>query len=263
MPGGSPWPDATPARAEIFTPIWPERLDLLRVRRAGDAGRAGRLAGGAARRLRRRLAHPSAAGVRAGARHDGGRAGQPEGRADLLRSAAAGEAFSTAHRRRPVGLSGGSAPFLSHQENRQGRARRLRHVVRIARRSRAGAGRLRPNLDTSLHQVRRDSAMAQLLTVRAEAAQLAVSRSSVYKLLEGGVFPQAPVRLPNGSPRWPQEVVDDWVKAHRLPARRDCSATATRSRVLQARRGADALRGRSPDCEGATHGRSQRRAARP
>ena len=147
--------------------------------------------------------------------------------------------------------------------------------------------------------------MAQLLTVREVAAQLAVSRSSVYKMLEGGVFPQAPVRLPNGSPRWPQEVVDDWVEAHNatataadtvvswgrerpgggaapdrpggsdpmagfpanrpedvdrgvfprlpetgsvnhLPARRDCSATATRSPVLQARRGADALRGRSP-----------------
>lgn len=57
--------------------------------------------------------------------------------------------------------------------------------------------------------------MAQLLTVRAVAAQLAVSRSSVYKMLEGGVFPAAPIRLPNGSPRWPQEVVDDWVQAHR------------------------------------------------
>ena len=67
---------------------------------------------------------------------------------------------------RPTGgarwAPGGSAPFLSHQENRQGRARRLRHVVRTARRSRVGAGRLRPNLHTSLHQVRRDSAMAQL-----------------------------------------------------------------------------------------------------
>ena len=57
--------------------------------------------------------------------------------------------------------------------------------------------------------------MAQLLTVRGGAAQLAVSRSSVYKMLDGGVFPQAPVRLPNGSPRWPQEVVDEWVEAHR------------------------------------------------
>ncbi|MCY4599348.1 MAG: AlpA family phage regulatory protein [Acidobacteria bacterium] len=57
--------------------------------------------------------------------------------------------------------------------------------------------------------------MAQLLTVRAVAAQLAVSRSSVYKMLEGGVFPQAPIRLPNGSPRWPQVVVDEWVEAHR------------------------------------------------
>lgn len=57
--------------------------------------------------------------------------------------------------------------------------------------------------------------MAQLLTVRGVAAQLAVSRSSVYKMLDGGVFPQAPVRLPNNSPRWPQEVVDEWVEAHR------------------------------------------------
>ena len=89
--------------------------------------------------------------------------------------------------------------------------------------------------------------MAQLLTVREVAAQLAVSRSSVYKMLEGGVFPRLPE---TGS-------------VNHLPARRDCSATATRSRVLQARRGADALRGRSPDCEGVTHGRSQRRAARP
>ena len=55
--------------------------------------------------------------------------------------------------------------------------------------------------------------MAQLLTVRKVAAQLAVSRSSVYKMLEQGVFPKAPVRLPNGSPRWPQEVVDEWVEA--------------------------------------------------
>ena len=34
----------------------------------------------------------------------------------------------------------------------------------------------------------RDSVMAQLLTVRAVAAQLAVSRSSVYKMLQRGVF---------------------------------------------------------------------------
>ncbi len=57
--------------------------------------------------------------------------------------------------------------------------------------------------------------MTQLLTVREVAAQLAVSRSSVYKMLEQGVFPQAPVRLPNGSPRWPQEVVDEWVRMRR------------------------------------------------
>ena len=57
--------------------------------------------------------------------------------------------------------------------------------------------------------------MTQLLTVRAVAAQLGVSRSSVYRMLDGGVFPQAPIRLLNGSPRWPQEVVDEWVEARR------------------------------------------------
>ena len=62
--------------------------------------------------------------------------------------------------------------------------------------------------------------MAQLLTVRAVAAQLAVSRSSVYKMLERGVFPEAPIRLPNGSPRWPQEVVDEWVEVHRCDSER-------------------------------------------
>ena len=72
--------------------------------------------------------------------------------------------------------------------------------------------------------------MAQLLTVRAVAAQLAVSRSSVYKMLEGGVFPQAPVRLPNGSPRWTQEVVDEWVEAHRC----DSGERSAGCRVLAA-----------------------------
>ena len=57
--------------------------------------------------------------------------------------------------------------------------------------------------------------MAQRLTVRAVAAQLGISRSSVYRMLDGGVFPEAPIRLLNGSPRWPQEVVDQWVEAHR------------------------------------------------
>ena len=57
--------------------------------------------------------------------------------------------------------------------------------------------------------------MAQLLTVRAVAAQLGVSRSSIYKMLAGGVFPQAPIRLPNGGPRWPQDVVDEWVEGYR------------------------------------------------
>ena len=124
-------------------------------------------------RLRCHLAHPPAAGVRARAGRNGGRAGQPEG----LRPSCCGAWRPERRSPRPTGgarwASGGSAPFPSHQENRQGRARRLRHVVRVPRRSRVGAGRLRPNLHTSLHQVRRDSAMAQLLTVREVAIQLA------------------------------------------------------------------------------------------
>ena len=68
--------------------------------------------------------------------------------------------------------------------------------------------------------------MAQLLTVRAVAAQLAVSRSSVYKMLERGVFPQAPIRLPNGSPRWTQEVVDEWVEVHRCYSERSGHSSA-------------------------------------
>ena len=72
--------------------------------------------------------------------------------------------------------------------------------------------------------------MAQLLTVRAVAAQLAVSRSSVYRMLDGGVFPQAPIRLLNGSPRWPQEVVDQWIEANRC----DTGEVSGHCRVLVA-----------------------------
>ncbi len=62
--------------------------------------------------------------------------------------------------------------------------------------------------------------MAQLLTVRAVAAQLAVSRSSVYKMLQRGVFRKRRFDCPNGSPRWPQQVVDEWVEAHRCDSER-------------------------------------------
>ncbi len=62
--------------------------------------------------------------------------------------------------------------------------------------------------------------MAQLLTVRQVASQLGVSRSTVYKMLEDRVFPAAPIRLPNGAPRWPQEVVDEWVDTRRCDPER-------------------------------------------
>jgi len=57
--------------------------------------------------------------------------------------------------------------------------------------------------------------MAQLLTVRQVAGQLGVSRSTVYKMLDDRVFPAAPIRLPGNNPRWPQEVVDEWVDTRR------------------------------------------------
>ena len=156
--------------------------------------------------------------------------------------------------------------------------------------------------------------MAQLLTVRAVAAQFAVSRSSVYKMLEGGVFPSAPFDCPTavaagrrtssttGSKRtgstasppvaavpWRLDGRNDgdgldrpggsdeqasWPPVHKLLnrgvfhkrrfdcAKRGCIATATRSPVLQVRRGADARRGNPLDCEGVTHGRSERCPAR-
>ena len=84
--------------------------------------------------------------------------------------------------------------------------------------------------------------MTQLLTVRGVAAQLAVSRSSVYKMLEGGVFPQAPVRLPNGSPRWTQEVVDQWVEAHRC----DSGERSAGCRVLAAGEAGPSRSSRAP-----------------
>ena len=57
--------------------------------------------------------------------------------------------------------------------------------------------------------------MARLLTVRQVAGQPGGSRSTVYKMLEDRVFPAAPIRLSGGDPRWPQEVVDEWVDSRR------------------------------------------------
>ena len=45
--------------------------------------------------------------------------------------------------------------------------------------------------------------MAQLSTVREVAIQRAVSRPTVHKMLDRAVFPQAPIRLPDGGARGP------------------------------------------------------------
>ncbi len=67
--------------------------------------------------------------------------------------------------------------------------------------------------------------MAQLLTVKQVAGQLGVARSTVYKILDDRVFPAAPIPVPGGDPRWPQEVIDERVDTRRcdgdrLPPRR-------------------------------------------
>ena len=51
----------------------------------------------------------------------------------------------------------------------------------------------------------------KLLTVTDIVLLLRISRSTFYKMLANGDFPPASVRLPNGRPRWFQEVVDNWL----------------------------------------------------
>ena len=131
---------------------------------------------------------------------------------------------------------------------------------------------------------RRDRAMAQLSTVREVGILRSASRRTVHEMFEGGVFPEAPIRHDcpmaaladrsgrsmgrRGPParfgecRWLLRLPETGSVNHML-AKRECSASAARSPVLQAGRGGAALRGRSPGCEGMTHGRSERPAARP
>lgn len=56
----------------------------------------------------------------------------------------------------------------------------------------------------------------RLLGPRAVAAKLGVSKSKFYDMLKRKQFPQAPIRLPGGSPRWPERMVDEWVERHRV-----------------------------------------------
>ena len=86
--------------------------------------------------------------------------------------------------------------------------------------------------------------MVQLLTVKQVAGQLGVSRSTVYKMLDDGVFPAAPIRFPRGDPHWPQEVVDEWVDTgkcdgdrsppSRLPVRRARQRLRARTWIVTA-----------------------------
>ena len=50
---------------------------------------------------------------------------------------------------------------------------------------------------------------------QASVAGQGVSRLTLYKMLDDRAFPAAPIRLPNGDPRWPQEVIDEWVDSRR------------------------------------------------
>lgn len=56
----------------------------------------------------------------------------------------------------------------------------------------------------------------KLLGPRAVEAKLDVSKSKFYAMLQQKQFPRAPIRLPGGSPRWPEEMVDAWAETHRV-----------------------------------------------
>ena len=55
----------------------------------------------------------------------------------------------------------------------------------------------------------------RLLRARAVAERLSVSKSKFYDMLKRQQFPAAPIRLPGGSPRWPEKMVDAWIERHR------------------------------------------------
>ena len=50
-----------------------------------------------------------------------------------------------------------------------------------------------------------------LLTVNDIVRLLKISRSTLYKMIANGDFPPPSVRLPNGRPRWFEEVVAEWL----------------------------------------------------
>ena len=92
--------------------------------------------------------------------------------------------------------------MVAEQEGSQGRMARRRGILTTRRPNAVGQWR------------RRHSAMAKHLTVAAVEGHLAVGRTSVYKMLAGGVFAETPSRLLNDNPRWLQLMADEWVEAH-------------------------------------------------
>ena len=52
--------------------------------------------------------------------------------------------------------------------------------------------------------------MLNLLDIKQVIYKLHVSRSTFHEMRKAGQFPP-PVRLPNGSPRWREDVVDAWI----------------------------------------------------
>ena len=55
-----------------------------------------------------------------------------------------------------------------------------------------------------------------LLSVNEVARWLEIARSTLYKWILEGLFPRAPIRLPGGRPRWPEPLVAEWIRRHRV-----------------------------------------------
>ena len=58
----------------------------------------------------------------------------------------------------------------------------------------------------SIPPLKTKTALDGLVTLNPPLRYIYVYVGSLHRM-----FPDAPIRLPGGDPRWPQEVVDEWV----------------------------------------------------